>query len=80
LVGGDERCAVVKLSKSRMEKHKAKFFLAFGYNTALIPAEAKVLYPAYGIVLYPIVAAVEISVSTITLIVNPLRSNRFRAS
>jgi cation transport ATPase len=48
------------------------------YNTALIPVGAGVLFPAYGIVLDPIVAAGAMSISTITVVLNALRLNRFR--
>ncbi|HZA47616.1 MAG TPA: hypothetical protein VE521_01685 [Nitrososphaera sp.] len=70
----------ISLSKSTIGNIKQNLFWAFAYNTALIPVEAGVLYPAYGILLDPIVAAGAMSVSTITVVLNALRLNRFRAA
>ncbi len=80
LVGGDLRGVLtsIRLSKSTMGNIKQNLFWAFAYNTALIPVGAGVLYPAYGILLDPIVAAGAMSVSTITVVLNALRLNRFR--
>ncbi len=80
LVGGDLRGVLtsIRLSKSTMGNIKQNLFWAFAYNTALIPVGAGVLYPAYGILLDPIVAAGAMSISTITVVLNALRLNRFR--
>ena len=82
LVGGDLRGVMtsIRLSKSTMGNIKQNLFWAFAYNTALIPVGAGVLFPAYGILLDPIVAAGAMSVSTITVVLNALRLNRFRAA
>ena len=80
LVGGDLIGVLtsIRLSKSTMGNIKQNLFWAFAYNTALIPIGAGVLYTAYGILLDPIVAAGAMSVSTITVVLNALRLNRFR--
>ena len=61
---------------------KQNSFQAFAYNTALIAVGGEVLSLSYGILLNPIVAAGAMSISTITItvILNALRSNRFKAS
>jgi cation transport ATPase len=68
----------IRLSKSTMGNMKQNLFWAFVYNTALIPVGARVLYPAYGILLDPIVAAGAMSISITTVVLNALRLNRFR--
>ena len=82
LVGGDLKGVLtsIRLSKSTMGNIKQNLFWAFAYNAALIPVGAGVLYPAYGILLDPIVAAGAMSVSTITVVLNALRLNRFRTT
>jgi Au+-exporting ATPase len=57
---------------------KKNLFWAFAYITALIPVGAGVFFQSYGILLDPIVAAGAMSVSTITVVLNALRLNRFR--
>ncbi len=80
LVGGDLKGIVtaIKLSKSTMKNIKQNLFWAFAYNTLLIPVGAGLLYPFFGILLNPIIAAGAMSVSTITVILNSLRLNRFK--
>jgi cation transport ATPase len=46
---------------------------AFAYNAIGIPIAAGVLYPAFGILLSPIVAALAMSLSSVSVIVNALR-------
>ncbi len=80
LVSGDLKGVLIaiKLSKSTMKNIKQNLFWAFAYNAALIPVGAGVLYPFYGVLLDPIVAAGAMSISTITVVLNALRLNRFR--
>ena len=47
--------------------------LAFVYNVLSIPLAAGVLYPAFGVLLSPIVAAAAMSVSSVSVIANSLR-------
>jgi Cu+-exporting ATPase len=80
LVSGDLKGVLIaiRLSKDTMKNIKQNLFWAFAYNAALIPIGAGVLYPFYGILLDPIVAAGAMSISTITVVLNALRLNRFR--
>ncbi|HOL37183.1 MAG TPA: hypothetical protein PLT38_05100, partial [Rubrivivax sp.] len=52
-------------------------FWAFGYNTALIPLAAGVLYPAYGLLLSPVFAAGAMALSSVFVLGNALRLRRF---
>ncbi len=81
LVGGDLKGIItaIKLSKSTMKNIKQNLFWAFAYNTALIPVGAGLLYSLYGILLNPIIAAGAMSISTLTVVFNSLRLNRFKA-
>jgi P-type Cu+ transporter len=80
LVSGDLKGVLIaiRLSKDTMKNIKQNLFWAFAYNAALIPVGAGVLYPFYGVLLDPIVAAGAMSISTITVVLNALRLNRFR--
>jgi Cu+-exporting ATPase len=80
LVSGDLKgvLTAIRLSKSTMKNIKQNLFWAFAYNAALIPVGAGILYPIYGVLLDPIVAAGAMSVSTVTVVLNALRLNRFR--
>ncbi len=64
---------VVKLSKRTMRIVKQNLFWAFFYNSAFIPVAAGVLYPFFGILLSPIFAAVAMSFSSISVVLNSLR-------
>lgn len=80
LVSGDLKGVLIaiRLSKITMKNIKQNLFWAFAYNAALIPLGAGVLYPFYGVLLDPIVAAGAMSISTVTVVLNALRLNRFR--
>ncbi len=68
----------IRLTKSTMKNLKQNLFWAFAYNAALIPVGEGILYPLYGVLLDPIVAAGAMSISTVTVVLNALRLNRFR--
>jgi Cu+-exporting ATPase len=75
LVKGDLRGIVraVLLSRIVMRNIRQNLFLAFIYNTAAIPIAAGVLYPAFGLLLSPIIAAAAMSLSSVSVIGNALR-------
>ena len=70
--------AAVRLSKATMRVIKQNLGWAFGYNVALIPVAAGVLYPAFGILLDPVFAAVAMALSSVSVLSNSLRLRRFR--
>ena len=64
---------VLKLSRATMKNIRQNLFFAFIYNSAGVPVAAGVLYPFFGIVLSPIIAATAMSFSSVSVIVNALR-------
>ena len=75
LVKGDLRGIVRarRLSRSTMRNIKQNLFFAFLYNTAGVPIAAGVLYPAFGLLLSPIIAAAAMSFSSLSVVGNALR-------
>ncbi len=61
------------LSKATMSNIRENLFFAFVYNAAGVPIAAGVLYPTFGILLSPIVAAAAMSLSSVSVIANALR-------
>ena len=61
------------LSRATMRNIRQNLGFAFAYNAIGIPIAAGVLYPAFGILLSPIVAALAMSLSSVSVIVNALR-------
>jgi Cu+-exporting ATPase len=61
------------LSKSTMRNIRENLFFAFVYNAVGIPFAAGVLYPAFGLLLNPMIAAAAMSFSSVSVIVNALR-------
>ncbi|MDQ7044253.1 MAG: copper-translocating P-type ATPase [Sulfurimonas sp.] len=64
---------VRKLSVATMKNIRQNLFFAFIYNSAGVPIAAGVLYPFFGILLSPIIAAAAMSFSSVSVIVNALR-------
>lgn len=56
-----------------MRNIKQNLFFALAYNTLGIPIAAGVLYPVFGILLSPMIAALAMSFSSVSVIVNALR-------
>jgi Cu+-exporting ATPase len=75
LVKGDLRGIVRarRLSQRTMRNIKQNLFFAFVYNTAGVPIAAGVLYPAFGLLLSPIIAAAAMSFSSLSVVGNALR-------
>jgi P-type Cu+ transporter len=65
-----------KLSKATMRNIRQNLFFAFIYNAAGLPIAAGVLYPAFGILLSPVIAAAAMSLSSVSVIGNALRLQR----
>lgn len=75
LVGGELSGAVAAIAMSRatMTNIKQNLFWAFGYNVALIPVAAGALYPAFGWLLSPMIAAGAMALSSVFVLGNALR-------
>lgn len=69
----------IALSKATIRNIRQNLFWAFAYNTALIPVAAGVLYPAFGLLLSPVLAAGAMTMSSVFVLGNALRLKRFRA-
>ncbi|MCZ6797854.1 MAG: heavy metal translocating P-type ATPase [Gammaproteobacteria bacterium] len=78
LVKGDLRGLVRarRLSRATMSNIRQNLFFAFIYNGVGVPIAAGVLYPAFGILLSPIIAAAAMSFSSVSVVMNALRLNR----
>ena len=64
-----------KLSVATMNNIRQNLFFAFIYNAAGVPIAAGILYPFFGILLSPIIAAAAMSLSSVSVVVNALRLN-----
>ncbi|MGA7385372.1 MAG: copper-translocating P-type ATPase, partial [Methylocella sp.] len=62
-----------RLSQATMRNIRQNLFFAFIYNAAGVPIAAGVLYPAFGILLSPVIAAAAMSLSSVSVIGNALR-------
>jgi Cu+-exporting ATPase len=75
LLGGDLMGIVRarRLSEATMRNIRQNLFFAFIYNAAGIPIAAGVLYPIFGLLLSPIVAAAAMALSSVSVVGNALR-------
>ena len=80
LLGGDLTGIVRarRLSAATMGNIRQNLFFAFVYNAAGVPIAAGVLYPAFGILLSPIIAAAAMSLSSVSVVANALRLRHTR--
>jgi heavy metal translocating P-type ATPase len=69
----------IGLSRATMRNIRQNLFWAFAYNAALIPVAAGVLYPAFGILLSPVLAAGAMAMSSVFVVTNALRLKRYGA-
>ena len=67
-----------RLSRATIRNVKEGLFFAFVYNVVGVPIAAGVLYPAFGILLSPMLAAAAMSLSSVSVIGNALRLNRVK--
>jgi Cu+-exporting ATPase len=75
LLKGDLRGIVRarRLSRATMRNIRQNLFFAFIYNAAGVPIAAGILYPTFGILLSPLIAALAMSLSSVSVISNALR-------
>jgi P-type Cu+ transporter len=68
----------VRLSRATMKNIRQNLFFAFIYNSLGVPIAAGVLYPFFGLLLSPMIAAAAMSFSSVSVITNALRLGRVR--
>ncbi len=66
------------LARATLRNIKQNLFFAFIYNAAGVPIAAGVLYPVFGLVLSPMIAAAAMSLSSVSVITNALRLRRVK--
>jgi Cu+-exporting ATPase len=80
LVKGDLRgiARAAVLSRATMRNIRQNLAFAFGYNALGIPVAAGVLYPVFGLLLSPVFAGAAMALSSVSVVTNALRLNRFK--
>ena len=81
LMNGDLRAVpnALAISQATLRNIRQNLFWAFAYNALLIPLAAGALYPAYGVLLSPMLAAGAMAMSSVFVLSNALRLKRFKA-
>jgi len=79
LIGGDPRSIVtaIALSRKTVGAIKQGLFWAFAYNIILIPVAMGALYPVFGVLLDPVLAAAAMAMSSVSVVTNALRLRGF---
>jgi len=67
-----------RLAQATMRNIRQNLVFAFGYNVLGVPVAAGVLYPIFGVLLSPMIAALAMSLSSVSVIANALRLRRVR--
>ncbi|MBS0336226.1 MAG: copper-translocating P-type ATPase [Proteobacteria bacterium] len=80
LVKGDLRgiARAAVLSRATMRNIRQNLVFAFGYNALGIPVAAGVLYPAFGLLMSPVLAGAAMALSSVSVVTNALRLNRVK--
>jgi Cu+-exporting ATPase len=80
LIGSDLRSIVtaIALSRKTVSVIKQGLFWAFAYNIVLIPVAMGVLYPLFGVLLDPVLAAAAMAMSSVSVVTNALRLRGFK--
>jgi P-type Cu+ transporter len=63
------------LSRATMRNIRQNLFFAFFYNATGVPVAAGILYPSFGILLSPVIAAAAMALSSVSVVANALRLN-----
>ncbi len=81
LISGDLQGVVtaIQLSKATIANIRQNLFFAFIYNIIGIPVAAGILYPAFGLLLNPMIAGGAMAFSSVSVVTNALRLRKFRA-
>ncbi|HMM73353.1 MAG TPA: hypothetical protein PKC22_14225, partial [Rhodocyclaceae bacterium] len=65
-----------RLSRATLHNIRQNLFFAFAYNSVGVPIAAGLMYPFFGLLLSPMLAAAAMSLSSVSVIGNALRLNR----
>lgn len=71
-------CRAIRLSRITIRNIRENLFWAFCYNSLAIPIAAGILYPAFGILLSPMIGALAMSLSSLFVVTNALRLKMYK--